>query len=103
MKKKHYLCSRKKISMSKRREIRNSTAEFLIFQIEGKEQGVEVYYKDKTVWCTQKAMAMLFNCDRSVITKHLGNVFESEIAHTASDGKIYNTKFYNLDALSIKH
>ena len=109
MKKKHYLCSRKKKSMSKRREIRNSTAEFLIFQIEGKEQGVEVYYKDKTVWCTQKAMAMLFNCDRSVITKHLGNVFESaeleesqvcaKIAHTASDGKIYNTKFYNLDAV----
>ena len=44
--------------MAKRREIRNSTAEFLIFQIEGKEQGVEVYYKDKAVWCwcTQKAI-----------------------------------------------
>ena len=37
--------------MAKRREIRNSTAEFLIFQIEGKEHGIEVYYKDKTVWC----------------------------------------------------
>ena len=42
--------------MAKRREIRNSTAEFLIFQIEGKEQGTEVYYKDKTMWCTQKAI-----------------------------------------------
>ena len=42
--------------MAKRREIRNSTAEFLIFQLEGKEQGIEVYYKDKKVWCTQKAM-----------------------------------------------
>ncbi len=51
--------------MAKRREIRNSTAEFLIFQIEGKEQGVEVYYKDKTVWCTQKAMGMLFDCTRA--------------------------------------
>ena len=40
--------------MAKRREIRNSTAEFLIFQIEGKEQGVEVYYKDKTVWCKRQ-------------------------------------------------
>lgn len=40
--------------MPKRREIRNSTAEFLIFQVEGKEQGIEVYYKDKTVWCTPK-------------------------------------------------
>lgn len=48
--------------MAKRREIRNSTAEFHIFQIEGKEQGIEVYYKDKTVWCTQKAMGMLFDC-----------------------------------------
>ena len=50
--------------MTKRREIRNSTAEFLIFQIEGKEQGVEVYYKDNTVWCTQKAMGMLFDCNK---------------------------------------
>ena len=77
MKKKHYLCSRKKISMSKRREIRNSTAEFLIFQIEGKEQGVEVYYKDKTVWCTQKAMAMLFDCSTDNIGLHLKNIFAS--------------------------
>ena len=95
--------------MPKRREIRNSTAEFLIFQIEGKEQGVEVYYKDKTVWCTQKAMSMLFDCDRSVVTKHLKNIFDSnelsessvcaKNAHTASDGKRYQTQFYNLDAV----
>lgn len=87
--------------MAKRREIRNSTAEFLIFQIEGKEQG-EVFYKDKTVWCTQKAMGMLFDCDRSVVTKHLRNIFDSEglnesevcakFAHTASDGKTYQTQ-----------
>lgn len=95
--------------MAKRREIRNSTAEFLIFQAEGKEQGIEVYYKDKTVWCTQKAMGMLFDCDRSVVTKHLRNIFDSEelnecevcakFAHTASDGKTYQTQFYNLDAV----
>ena len=95
--------------MAKRKEIRNSTAEFLIFQIEGKEQGVEVFYKDKTVWCTQKAMGMLFDCDRSVVTKHLRNIFDSEelnesevcakFAHTASDGKTYQTQFYNLDAV----
>ena len=48
--------------MAKCKEIRNSTAEFLIFQVEGKEQGVEVYCKDKTVWCPQKAMGMLFDC-----------------------------------------
>ena len=54
--------------MAKRREKRNSTAEFLIFQIEGKEQGVEVYYKDKTVWCTQKAMGILFGCSTDKVT-----------------------------------
>ena len=95
--------------MSKRREIRNSTAEFLIFQIEGKEQGIEVFYRDKTVWCTQKAMGMLFDCDRSVVTKHLKNIFDSgelnesavcaKFAHTASDGKNYMTQFYSLDAV----
>ena len=95
--------------MAKRREIRNSTAEFLIFQIENKEQGVEVFYKDENVWCTQKAMATLFDCDRSVITKHLGNIFDSgelkvdkvcaKFAHTASDGKTYQTQFYSLDAI----
>jgi hypothetical protein len=95
--------------MPKRREIRNSTAEFLIFQLENKDQGVEVYYKDENVWATQKAMATLFDCDRSVITKHLGNVFASgeleeeavcaKFAHTATDGKTYNTQFYSLDAI----
>ena len=95
--------------MAKKHEIRNSTAEFLIFQAEGKEQGVEVYYKDENVWCTQKAISTLFDCDRSVVTKHLGNIFESgelieervcaKFAHTAEDGKTYNTKFYSLDAI----
>lgn len=64
--------------MAKRREIRNSTAEFLIFQIEGKEQGVEVYYKDKTVWCTQKAMGMLFDCTSDNISVHLQNIYDTD-------------------------
>ena len=92
--------------MAKRREIRNSTAEFLIFQIEGKEQGVEVYYKDKTVWCTQKAMGILFDCSTDNVGLHLKNIFASgelvkdsvteKISATASDGKNYMTQFYNL-------
>ena len=41
--------------MAKKLEIRNSTAEFLIFQIEGNEDGVEVVYQDESIWCTQKA------------------------------------------------
>ena len=95
--------------MAKRREIRNSTAEFLIFQIEGKGQGIEVYYKDKTVWCTQKAMGMLFDCSTDNVGLHLKNIFTSgelvkdsvteKISATASDGKNYMTQFYNLDAI----
>ncbi len=95
--------------MENRKEIRNSTAEFLIFQIEGKEQGVEVFYKDKTVWCTQKAMGMLFDCSTDNIGLHLKNIFASgelekesvteKISATASDGKKYMTQFYNLDAV----
>lgn len=83
--------------MAKKFEIRNSTAEFLTFVAEGKEQGIQVLYKDETVWATQKAMAVLFDVDRSVITKHLKNIFETKelqqdsvcakIAHTAEDGK----------------
>ena len=95
--------------MAKKFEIRNSTAEFLTFVATGKEDGIQVLYKDETVWATQKAMATLFDVDRSVITKHLKNIFDSEelvservcakIAHTAEDDKTYNTMFYNLDAI----
>ena len=97
--------------MAERHLIRNSTAEFLIFEIENKEQGIEVFYKEENLWCTQKAMATLFDCDRSVITKHLGNIFNSgelkeaavcaKFAHTASDGKSYQTQFYCLDDMII--
>jgi len=65
--------------------------------------------RDETIWLTQKAMGDLFNVDRSVITKHLGNIFKdneldedsvcANFAHTANDGKTYNTNFYNLDAI----
>lgn len=89
--------------------IRNSTAEFLTFIAEGKEDGIQVLYKDETIWATQKAMAELFDVDRTVITKHLKNIFDSselqqnsvcaKFAHTAGDGKTYNTAFYNLDAI----
>ena len=64
--------------MAKIKEIRNSTAEFLIFQIEGKEQGVEVYYKDENVWATQKAMATLFDCSTDNVGLHLKNVYDSQ-------------------------
>lgn len=47
--------------MTKKFEIRNSTAEFMIFQIGRKEDGVQVVYRDESIWCTQKAMAQLFD------------------------------------------
>ena len=61
--------------MQKKFEIRNSTAEFLIFQIEGKEDGVQVVYHNESVWCTQKAMAQLFDVGVPAISKHLNNIF----------------------------
>ena len=70
---------------------------------------VEAYFKDETVWLTQQKLAQLFEVDRSVITKHLANIFESQEldqdsvcaknAQTAKDGKKYQTMFYNLDAI----
>ena len=95
--------------MIKRREIRNSTAEFLIFQAESRADGIEVMYAEKTVWCTQDAIAMLFDKSRTTITEHLNNIFKEgelqkdsvcrKFRRTAADGKEYNTQFYNLDAI----
>ncbi len=95
--------------MANKFEIRNSTAEFLIFQIEGNEDGVQVVYHNESVWCTQKAMAQLFDCSTDNIGLHLKNIFKSgelqedsvteKFSATASDGKNYLTKFYNLDAI----
>ena len=95
--------------MAKNIEIRNSTAEFLIFMLEGKEDGIQVMYKNETIWATQKAMAQLFDVGVPAISKHLKNIFESgelvensvisKMETTASDRKNYNTTYYNLDAI----
>ena len=95
--------------MAKNIEIRNSTAEFLIFMLKGKEDGIQVMYKNETIWATQKAMAQLFDVGVPAISKHLKNIFESgelvensvisKMETTASDGKNYDTTFYNLDAI----
>lgn len=72
-----------------RKEIRNSTAEFLIFQAEAKEQGIEVMYAEDTIWCTQKAMAALFDVGVPAISKHLANVFETgELKEDATISKM---------------
>ena len=95
--------------MAERHLIRNSTAEFLIFQLENKEQGIEVMYADETIWCTQDAIATLFDKARSTIAEHLLNAFSTgelvkesvcrKFRRTAADGKPYDTQYYNLDAI----
>ena len=95
--------------MAQQLQIRNSTAEFLIFQAEDKAQGVQVYYQDEMIWATQEAIATLFDKGRSTITEHLKNIFETgeldqssvcrKFRRTAADGKNYETQFYNLDAI----
>lgn len=89
--------------------IRNSTAEFLIFTSQSGENSIEVKVFDESVWLTQAMIAELFEVQRPAITKHLKNIFESNeldeervcsiLEHTANDGKTYNTKYYNLDAI----
>jgi hypothetical protein len=83
--------------------------EIILYASPDGQKRVEVHYQEETVWLTQKQLAELYNVDRSVITKHLGNIFsEGELredsvcaifARTAEDGKTYQTNFYNLDAI----
>lgn len=90
-------------------QIRNSTVDFLVFTKDAHEDGIEVRVQDNDVWLTQKAIGQLFDVDRSVVTKHLKNIFESgeldenavcaKFAQTADDGKTYQYKFYSLSAI----
>ena len=89
-------------------QIRNSTAEFLIFTKQNKEKTIEVIVDDDSVWLSQKLMSELFGTTRNNITMHLKDILNKELneksvcknfLHTATDGKTYNTKYYNLDAI----
>jgi len=94
---------------NKKLYIRSSSAEFLIFKLQEKEDGIQVRYENENLWLTQKSMAELFDVAENNITYHLQNIFNSgeleknsvtqKIRVTASDGKNYNTNFYNLDAV----
>lgn len=98
--------------MAKKFEIRNSTAEFLTFITEGKEDGVQVAYRDETIWATQKAMAQLFDVGVSAINKHLNNIYsDGELSQSSTISKMEivqmegcrevtcQVDFYNLDAI----
>ncbi|WP_172919284.1 virulence RhuM family protein [Capnocytophaga canis] len=95
--------------MNKKLQIRNSTAEFLIFTSQYQKDGIEVRFEKETIWLSQKLMAILFDCSTDNISLHLKNIFKSgeleeksvteDFSTTASDGKNYKTKHYNLDAV----
>ncbi len=95
--------------MGKSLQIRNSTAEFLIFTSQSGEESIEVRFSDETIWLTQKLMAALFDVDVRTVSEHLQNIFTSgelnpdsvirKFRNTASDGKQYLTQFYSLDAI----
>ena len=83
--------------------------EIIIYQTSKKEVELEVRFEGETVWLTQGQIALLFGTKRPAITKHINNIFKSGeldknsvssiLEHTATDGKTYKTKFYNLDAI----
>lgn len=65
--------------MSERKDviIRNSTAEFLTFELQSKQESIEVRYEDETIWLSQKMMSMLFYVSIKTINEHLQNIYES--------------------------
>ncbi|MCQ2073456.1 MAG: virulence RhuM family protein [Bacteroidaceae bacterium] len=98
--------------MAKILEIRNSTAEFLTFVAANREEGVQVVYKDETIWATQAAMGELFGVEAKTIGFHLQNIFnEGELQQDRTTQKIGVVQlegsrnvsrepiFYNLDAI----
>ena len=85
------------------------TGNVIVYQAENESVSTNVLFKDETFWMTQKDMAKLFDVNIPAISKHLKNIFESgeldllavisKMETTAEDGKIYQTNFYNLDAI----
>ena len=81
----------------------------VIYQDSTNNPAISIKLENETLWLTQKQIAELFDKDRSVITKHIKNIFEegelvensvcAKIAHTANDGKTYETLYYNLDMI----
>jgi len=96
----------------KKLQIRNSTAEFLIFTKQSGEGTIEVRVENETVWLTQKLMAVLFEVDVRTISEHVGNIYETgeqqreatirkfRIVQKEGNREVArNVDFYNLDAI----
>jgi len=89
--------------------IRSSAAEYLTFVAASGEGGVEAVYADENVWLTQKMMGILYDADVRTVNYHLKKIFDDteldegsvirNFRITASDGKTYDTKHYNLSAI----
>lgn len=85
------------------------TADIVLYKSKDGAVKLDVQLEKDTIWLGQAQLSELFATERSVITKHLRNVFSSKeldkarvcakLAHTAADGKTYQTQFYNLDAI----
>lgn len=92
-------------------EIRASAAEYLTFiaATGDDEDSIEIRYEDENIWLTQKMMATLYDVSVPAINQHLKKIFDdNELEEnsvikkyliTANDGKSYNTKHYNLQAI----
>lgn len=90
-------------------KIKPTKGELAIYKAKNGKINLEAKVRNETIWLTQEQIALLFGSERSVITKHLRNIFKDGelrekavcaiFAHTASDGKVYETKFYTLDAI----
>lgn len=97
--------------MAKRNQLKaiEGMSEFLIYTTPSGKIKVEAFIHNENIWLTQDKIAILFGVGRPAITKHLKNIFlsgelqensvSSILEHTATDGKKYLTKFYNLDAI----
>ena len=91
------------------KQIRNSTAEFLIFTSQSGENSIDVMVVDENVWLTKDMIATLYEKGRSTIAEHLKNIFSDgeldesstcrKFRRVAGNGKEYNTNFYNLEAV----
>lgn len=101
--------SKKKVNKDDVSIIRSSSAEYLTFIAATGEGGVEAIYADENIWLSQKMMGLLYNVNVRTINEHLQKIFkDNELQDdtvirnfriTASDGKSYDTKHYNLSAI----
>jgi hypothetical protein len=89
--------------------VNKSGSEILVYEASDGEVRVDVRLDRETVWLSQEQMAELFGRERSVVTKHIRNVFKegeldpeavcAKFAHTAADGKTYQVDHFNLDVI----